>query len=123
VNHVRGQGHARNNQESALESATRFRLCSSNSGPMKTHTTHILMILLALGPATARQEPTFSSQTNLVLVPTMVRDGKGDIVYGLHAQDFSIEDDGVQQAVHLDEAAEAVPDSLVIAVQTGRRAW
>ena len=53
----------------------------------------------------------------------MVRDGKGDIVYGLHAQDFSIEDDGVQQAVHLDEAAEAVPVSLVIAVQTGRRAW
>jgi VWFA-related protein len=36
---------------------------------------------------------------------------------------FSIEDDGVQQAVHLDEAAEAVPVSLVIAVQTGRRAW
>jgi VWFA-related protein len=120
---MRGQQHARNNQERALESTTRFRLCSSNSGPMKTHTTHILMILLALGPATARQEPTFSSQTNLVLVPTMVRDGKGDIVYGLHAQDFSIEDDGVQQTVHLDEAAEAVPVSLVIAVQTGRRAW
>jgi VWFA-related protein len=120
---MRGQQHARNNQERALESTTQFRLCSSNSGPMKTHTTHILMILLAFGPATARQEPTFSSQTNLVLVPTMVRDGKGDIVYGLHAQDFSIEDDGVQQTVNLDEAAEAVPVSLVIAVQTGRRAW
>jgi VWFA-related protein len=90
---------------------------------MKIHTTYILMILLTLGPATAQQEPTFSSQTNLVIVPTMVRDGKGDIVYDLHAEDFSIEDDGVEQAVHLDEAAEAAPVSLVIAVQTGRRAW
>ena len=69
-----------------------------------------------------QQEPTFSSQSNLVLLPTMVRDEKGNIVYGLHAEDFVIEDDGVRQAIHLDEAAEAAPVSLVIAVQCGRRA-
>ncbi len=84
---------------------------------------HILMFVLVFGPATAQQEPTFSSQSNLVLVPTMIRDDKGNIVYGLHAQDFIIEDDGIGQAVHLDEAAEAAPVSLVIAVQCGRRAW
>jgi VWFA-related protein len=83
----------------------------------------ILMIVLAPGPVRAQQEPTFSSQSNLVLVPTMVRDGKGNIVYGLHAQDFIIEDDGISQEVHLDESAEAAPVSLVIAVQSGRRAW
>jgi VWFA-related protein len=81
------------------------------------------MFMLALGAARAQQEPTFSSQSNLVLVPTMVRDGKGNIVYGLHAPDFIVEDDGVKQVVHLDEAAEAAPVSLVIAVQSGRRAW
>jgi hypothetical protein len=40
----------------------------------------------------------------------------------MQAQDFIIEDDGVEQAVHLDEAADAEPISLVIAVQCGRRA-
>jgi VWFA-related protein len=89
---------------------------------MNTYVAYILMSLVVFGPATAQQEPTFSSQSNLVLVPTMVRDEKGNIVYGLHAEDFIIEDDGAGQAVHLDEAAEAAPVSLVIAVQCGRRA-
>jgi hypothetical protein len=40
----------------------------------------------------------------------------------LQAQDFIIEDDGVEQAVYLDEPPEAEPISLVIAVQCGRRA-
>ncbi len=83
----------------------------------------ILMIVLALGAVRAQQEPTFTSQSNLVLVPTMVRDSKAHIVYGLHAQDFIIEDDGISQEVHLDEGAEAAPVSLVVAVQNGRRAW
>jgi len=55
-------------------------------------------------------------------VPTLVRDRNGNAVYGLHAQDFIIEDDGVEQPIHLEEAAEAQPISLVVAVQTGRRA-
>jgi VWFA-related protein len=83
---------------------------------------HILIFLLAFGPASAQQEPTFSAESNVVLVPTLVRDEKGSAVYGLRAQDFVIEDDGVEQAVHLDEAAEAAPVSMVIAVQCGRRA-
>jgi len=89
---------------------------------MNTYAAYILMSLLVLGPAMGQQEPTFSSQSNLVLLPTMVRDEKGNIVYGLHSEDFVIEDDGVGQAVHLDEAAETAPVSLVIAVQCGRRA-
>jgi VWFA-related protein len=82
----------------------------------------LLVILLLLDFAAGQQEPSFSSQGNLVPVPTLVRDAAGNAVYGLHAQDFIIEDDGVEQAVHLDEAAEAEPISLVIAVQCGRRA-
>ena len=80
------------------------------------------MLLLLFGAASGQQEPSFSSQGNLVPVPTLVRDAAGNAVYGLRAQDFIIEDDGVEQAVHLDEPAEAEPISLVIAVQCGRRA-
>jgi VWFA-related protein len=90
---------------------------------MKPYTLYSLLIVLVFGSALAQQEPTFSSQSNLVLVPTMVRDGKGNIIYGLHAQDFIVDDDGVAQEVHLDEAAESSPVSLMIAVQCGRRAW
>ncbi len=90
---------------------------------MNAYAAYVLTLLLVLQSATAQQEPTFSSQTNVVLVPTLVRDKKGNVVYGLHAQDFIVEDDGVEQAVHLDESAEAEPVSLVIVVQSGRRAW
>ena len=80
------------------------------------------MLLLLFGAASGQQEPSFSSQRNLVPVPTLVRDALGNAVYGLRAQDFIIEDDGVEQAVHLDETTDAEPISLVIAVQVGRRA-
>jgi VWFA-related protein len=81
-----------------------------------------VLFLLLLGPAAGQEQPTFSTQGNLVPVPTLVRDSDGNAVYGLQVQDFIIEDDGVEQAVHLDEPAEAEPISLVIAVQCGRRA-
>jgi VWFA-related protein len=82
----------------------------------------LLLLLLYVGPAAGQQEPSFNSQSNLVPVPTLVRDANGNAVHGLHAQDFILEDDGLEQAVHLDEAAEAEPISLVVAVQCGRRA-
>jgi len=80
------------------------------------------LVFLVLGLSAVAQEPTFRSQTNLVLVPALVRDANGKPVYGLQAKDFVIEDDGVQQVIQLDEAAESNPVSLVIAIQRGRRA-
>jgi VWFA-related protein len=71
---------------------------------------------------TSAQEPTFNTQSNIVIVPALVRDGKGHAIYGLQANDFAIDDDGVEQTSHLDEAADAEPVSVVVAVQTGRRA-
>jgi VWFA-related protein len=70
----------------------------------------------------AQEQPTFRAQSNVVLVPALVRDKAGNVVYGLKPNDFVVEDDGVPQKVHLDEAAEADPVSLVVAVQVGRRA-
>jgi VWFA-related protein len=68
------------------------------------------------------QDVVIRSQSNVVFVPVMVKDPTGQIVYGLNAGDFVIEDDGVAQPVHLDEAPDAQPLSLVIAIQKGRRA-
>jgi VWFA-related protein len=74
-----------------------------------------------MAPAAA-QEATIRSQSNVVLIPVLVKDARGRAVYGLKAQDFVVEDDGTAQAVHLDEEAEAEPISLVIAIQIGREA-
>src|SRR4051812_40769121 len=82
-----------------------------------------ILLLFIVGVFVSAQEmPRFASRTNLVPVPTLVRDAEGNAIYGLHAEDFIIEDDAVPQTVHLDEAAEGEPLSLVIAVQTGGRA-
>jgi VWFA-related protein len=70
----------------------------------------------------AQEEPTFRTQSNVVLVPALVRSKSGSIIYGLKTDDFIVEDDGIPQTVHLDEAAETEPISLVVAVQVGRRA-
>ena len=83
---------------------------------------HFALFLLVFGTAAAQQEPTFNAQANVVVVPTLVRDSNGSLVYGLQAKDFIVEDDGVEQAPYLDESAEAEPVSLMIAVQCGRRA-
>lgn len=82
----------------------------------------IAWLSLTIVPVRGQDPQSFSAQANLVRVPTLVRDASGLAVLGLHAQDFIIEDDGAPQAVHLDEAAESEPVSLMIAVQCGRRA-
>ncbi|MGA7381562.1 MAG: VWA domain-containing protein [Terriglobales bacterium] len=73
--------------------------------------------------STVAQEVTIHAQSNVVLIPVLVKDAQGHAIYGLQAQDFIVEDDGAAQAVRLDEAAEAQPISLVIAVQRGRQAY
>jgi VWFA-related protein len=82
----------------------------------------LVVAAVSVGFAAAQQEPSFSAHANLVRVPTLVRDATGNAVYGLHAEDFIIEDDTIPQTVHLNESAEAAPLSIMIAVQRGRRA-
>jgi len=79
------------------------------------------LLFLASQP-TFGQEPTFRSQSNVVIVPALVRDVTGHVIYGLHATDFVVEDEGVEQTAQLDESAESEPLSLIVAIQTGRRA-
>ncbi len=80
-------------------------------------------VLLLLFPAYFHaQQTTIRSQANVVLIPALVKDAQGSIVYGLGAKDFVIEDDGVAQSARLDETPEGQPVSMVVAIQTGRRA-
>src|ERR1700678_2801999 len=85
------------------------------------------LIFLGLGflefaAAGAAAQTTLHTRSNVVLVPTLVKDQRGEIAYGLQAKDFIVEDDGVEQPVRLDESPESQPVSLVVAIQTGGRA-
>jgi len=82
---------------------------------------HFLLLAFA-GSYSFSQTTTLHTQTNVVLVPALVKDAGGEPIYGLKAKDFIVEDDGVAQTVHLDEESDDQPLSLVIAVQRGRRA-
>lgn len=83
----------------------------------------LLSLLNAAGGAPAQEtETTLHAQSNVVLVPAMVKDSHGAIAYGLEAEDFIVEDDGVPLPVRLDETPEGQPISLVVAIQRGRRA-
>ena len=82
-----------------------------------------LFVLALLGGIALPQETTLRSQSNVVLIPALVKDQQGGIVYGLQAKDFIVEDDGVEQSLRLDEAPEGQPISLVVAIQRGRRAY
>ncbi len=80
------------------------------------------LLLALLSGGAVSQETTLHTQANVVVIPALVKSAKGEIVYGLTAKDFVVEDDGVEQGVRLDEAAEGAQVSLVVAIQRGRRA-
>ncbi len=82
-----------------------------------------LFVLPLVIAAPAQEGRSLRVQSNTVLVPTLVKDARDHLVYGLTQKDFVIDDDGVEQDVHLDDSAESEPASIVVAIQTGRRAW
>ncbi len=62
-----------------------------------------------------KDEATFNIQTNVVIVPTTVRDRNGQVVDGLQLQDFELYDNNKLQKITADVREE--PLSLVVAVQ------
>ena len=83
----------------------------------------ILCPTICASQATTGQDiPSLRTQANVVFVPTLVKDKAGKPIFGLQARDFIIEDDGIEQAVSLDEAEPQEAVSLVIAIQSGRSA-
>jgi VWFA-related protein len=82
----------------------------------------ILCIAVISCSSLGQQNPVFRGESQIVLVPALVHDSTGQTVYGLQAKDFVVEDDGVEQAIRLDERADTQPISIVVALQIGRRA-
>ena len=70
-------------------------------------------------PTVHDQAPTIRVTTNEVLVPTLVEKHDGEVVYGLHAGDFVLEDNGVPQKIRVQEEMDSAPVSLVVAVEEG----
>jgi VWFA-related protein len=103
------------------QSQARDDLGSGIIFPMFTRSWLLLPLLASV--AFAQQDLNLRVQSNVVLVPTLVKDAEGHVVYGLKQSGFLIDDDGVEQTVHLDDSAESQPASIVVAIQTGRRAW
>jgi len=64
--------------------------------------------------------PTIRVNTSVVLVPTLVEKPTGEVVYGLAAKDFTLEDNGVKQNIHVDDDLDMQPVSLVVCIQRGR---
>lgn len=65
------------------------------------------------------QTATIRVITNEVLVPTLVEKHDGEVVYGLRAGDFVLEDNGVAQKIRVQEEMDSAPVSLVVAVEEG----
>jgi VWFA-related protein len=62
---------------------------------------------------------TLRVTANEVLVPTLVEKSGGEVVYGLKARDFVLEDNGVPQRIRVQEEMDTAPVALVVAVELG----
>jgi VWFA-related protein len=69
-------------------------------------------------PSADPQTPTFTTQSTLVLVPTLVTTKKGEPVFTLSAKDFTVADDGVPQKITVEDNG-GQPLALVVVVETG----
>ena len=69
-------------------------------------------------PATS-QAPTISSRSTLVVVPALVRDKSGNLVFSLKAEDFVLTDDGVPQKLTLEQDTDGEPLALVVVIEGG----
>lgn len=70
-------------------------------------------------PPPNSQLPTLTSRSNLVLVPALVKSNAARIVFSLTADDFILSDNGVPQAVRIEDGALGLPLALAVIVQTG----
>ena len=76
----------------------------------------------ALGQATeppVSSAPTLSTRSTLVLVPALVRDKAGKLIFTLTADDFTLTDDGIPQKLRLEQDTGGEPLALVVDIEGG----
>ncbi len=78
------------------------------------------LVLISLGASAQQPATTLSVTTTNVLVPALVENGKGEVLYGLKADNFSLTDNGVPQTLHLIDDLDTTPVSLVVCLERGR---
>jgi VWFA-related protein len=84
-------------------------------------------IALLCLPAAFAQTPLSSSsqssaltmRSTLVVVPALVKNKAGELVFTLSAKDFVLTDDGIEQKLKLEEDTGGEPLALVVVVETG----
>lgn len=69
-------------------------------------------------PAPAQQS-TLSTRSTLVLVPALVRNKAGELVYTLSADDFTLTDNGTPQKLILEQDTGGEPLALVVVLEIG----
>jgi len=81
---------------------------------------HLAALCLLAQAAVGQSAPpeTIRSTSTLVVVPTLVQGGSGELVSGLRATDFVLTDNGVEQKISLEEV-ERQPVAVVVLLQTG----
>lgn len=85
-----------------------------------------MAVLLGFCASTAFSQSATSriqATATLILVPTEVHTRVGELVYGLNANQFRIEDNGVIQTAHLDDADMPQRIALAVVVQCSREAY
>ncbi|HZY63959.1 MAG TPA: VWA domain-containing protein [Edaphobacter sp.] len=87
----------------------------------------LCVLLLASAALTAQarsqsQSYTLQTQSNIVLVPVTAQTKHGEMLYGLKANQFVVEDNGVAQTIRMDEDTDSLGLSLAVVVQCSRSA-
>lgn len=76
--------------------------------------------MLAQSPvSTEGQDTLLSTRSTLIVVPALVRNKAGELVFTLTAKDFVLTDDGIEQKLTLEEDTGGEPLALIVVVQTG----
>ena len=76
--------------------------------------------VLAQAPVSpATQDTVLSTRSTLIVVPALVRNKAGQLVFTLAAKDFTLTDDGIEQKLTLEEETGGEPLALVVVVETG----
>jgi VWFA-related protein len=68
---------------------------------------------------TPQPSPTISARSSLVVVPALVHDKSGRIIYSLNPDEFTLTDDGIPQKLRLEEDSGATPLAMVVMIETG----
>lgn len=77
-------------------------------------------LIATLGAAAGAQEPVFRVDVKLVRMLATVKNAQGQLVGGLEKEDFTVTDNGVEQAVSLFERQTAQPLSVAMLVDRSR---